>query len=182
MRHTAITGLLAIAAVGVLAGCTTAPASPAPTGAAESASPTPADQTRPTAEAITCDSLIPAADRETMTADGWELVEAYEQTLRIAQHPNVAFLDYGGAICLWGPPNSSGVVFAGSAIDEAAEQMQRERLASEGYSTREHNGADLFDFTDETGGGNVYLFVDDYWFYANTERDVDLIRQNADLG
>jgi hypothetical protein len=178
MRRTAVAALLAVAAVGVLAGCTPETPSPAPTRAAESpgsAAPAPP-------EPITCDTLVPAAAREAMTDDGWTLFEGYEEKMRTEGSSIVVFVDYGGAACLWGPPNGSGAVFAGSAIDDTAERAQRARLESEGYTVREHNGADLYEHLDETGSINAHLFADGYWFYADTERDVDLIRQNADLG
>jgi hypothetical protein len=180
MKRTAVAALLAIAVAGTLAGCTLESPSPAPTRAAETAAPADPAPARP--EPITCDTLVPAAAREAMADDGWTLFEGYEEKLRAEGSSIVVFIDYGGAACLWGPPNGSGAVFAGSAIDDTAERDQRARLESEGYTVRAHNGADLYERLDETGSINAHLFVDDYWFYANTEGDVDLIRQNADLG
>jgi hypothetical protein len=180
MSRTAVAALLAAAVAVTLAGCTVEPSSPEPTRSAETAAPAGPAPAPP--EPITCDTLVPAAARGAMTEDGWTLFEGYEEKMRAEGSPIVVFIDYGGAACLWGPPNGSGAVFAGSAIDDTAERAQRARLESEGYTLREHNGADLYERLDETGSINAHLFVDDYWFYADTERDVDLIRQNANLG
>jgi len=181
MRRALTASLLAVALVGGLAACTPeAPTpTPAPTVKAES---TPTPQPVETQTPITCETLVPAVSRERMEADGASLIDGYVEKMRSEDNPIVAFADYGGGLCLWGPPNGHGVIYAASTIDEVQEATQRARLDAEGFTSSPHNGADLYQRSDETGGIYAYLFVEGHWILASSVEEADRVRQTLDVG
>jgi len=181
MRRVLITGLLAITIAGSVAACAPDEPAPAPSPTVEAES-TPSPQPIETQAPITCENLVPAVSRERMEADGASLIVGYVEKMRSEDNPIVAFADYGGGLCLWGPPNGHGVIYAASTIDEVQEATQRARLDAEGFISSPHNGADLYERSDETGGTYAYLFVDGYWILASSVEEADRVRQTLDVG
>jgi len=163
----------------VLSGCTTEPA-PAPAGPSAAAVPSrpPTDPT-----ALTCDDLLSEANETAYAAIGFVAIDGFAARQTAEKSPNVAFLDYGGALCQWGVPNTdSADVFGASEIDATAEAAQRARLTAEGYVVDVHHAADRYSMVREGDVESYYLFVGGFWFYGTSEAGVDSIRQNADVG
>jgi hypothetical protein len=180
MRRPLTASLLVVALVGGLAAC--APGAPMPTQAPTvKAESTPTPQPVETQTPITCETLVPDVSREGMEAAGWSLFDGYVEKMRSEESSILAFADYGGGLCLWGPPNGHGMIFAASAIDATQEAAQRARLEAEGFTKSEHNGADLYERSDEIGGVYAYLFVEGYWFLASSVEEVDRVRQTLDV-
>jgi hypothetical protein len=173
---------LSAALVGAVAGCTAETPSAAP-----STTPTPAPATTEPAETpsslITeCDDLVSPSDQKKYEAEGWALSDDFVQRMTDQKSHLVTFVDYGGALCQWGFPNSDATdVLAGSAIDDAHEAEQRAYLEAEGFTLDQHNGADRYIVTSDTFT-EIYLFAGDYWFYGSSEAAIDRSRQFADVG
>jgi hypothetical protein len=171
-----VAGSLLIAA---LCGCTTGRVFPVLVEPAPSSTQRPA----PDPSSISCDDLLSSAKTEAYAKAGFVEVDDFAARQAAENAPDAAFLDYGGALCQWGVPNTDTAdVFGASAIDGEQKAIQRARLQSAGYSAREHNGGELYSLGHESAVDSFYLIVDGFWFFANSEAGVDHIRQNADVG
>jgi len=188
MKRSSIVLMLAvgIAAAAALVGCTPVLIAPTePSGATPpSATPTPTEATAPADPmAITCDSLVSPENKSKYAAAGWTLSDDYAERQIAEGQPNAAFVEYGGALCMWGVPSTDNTeVLGGSAIDDTQEAAQRARLDAEGYVLDEHNGADRYSLTDSNGFEHYYAFTGDYWFFGSTADALDRTRQFADRG
>ena len=186
MKRTLVAGFVFSVSLSFLAACSAVP-EPAPdttTAPVASSEPSaPATAEAPAPALLTCDDLVSAGDAEKYAAAGWTEVDDFIERQTAEGSPNVAFVDYGGALCLWGYPHTDAAdVVAGSAIDGAREAGQRARLAADGFVLDRHNDADRYSLTNSSNFNSYYLFVDGYWFFANSESALDRIRQNADVG
>ena len=168
-----------------MAGCASDNSSAAPTAEPTASSTPVAAATLPPAPeptAIACTDLISPADEKRYEAAGWGFSDDFVQRQTDQRSPLVAFVEYGGALCQWGYPQSDATdVIGGSALDETQVIEQQKRLEAEGYTLDEHNGAERYSNTYDVFE-SVYLFVDGYWFYGNSAATVDHARQNADVG
>ena len=182
MNRLAVAVALSVALVSAIAGCTT-DARP------DQASPTPAATAAPApAEALgssiaDCDDLVSAGDQKKYTAEGWVLSDDFLQRMTDQRSHLTTFVDYGGALCQWGMPNTDASdVFAGSAIDDEQEAAQRGFLEGAGYTLDQHNGADRYTLVIDDTYFEIYLFAGDHWFYGSDATAADRARQSADVG
>jgi hypothetical protein len=159
----------------LLGGCTPGTADPAPTGGPSSV---PAET-----GSVGCDDLVSDADVTKYTDAGWELIADFVQREIDSGSPRIAFVEYGGALCMWGPPASDFAdVLAASPITDEQAATERERLETDGFALDQHNGVDRYSSPDQTGGSDTYLFSSGHWFYANTPEAADRIRAQLDVG
>ncbi|GAB2462330.1 hypothetical protein HD599_000925 [Conyzicola lurida] len=162
-------------AVLLLSGCTAGPADPAP-AAEQNSVPTETG-------AVGCDDLVSDADVTKYTDAGWELIADFVQRETESDSPRIAFVEYGGALCMWGPPASDFAdVLAASPITDEQAAAERARLEADGFTLDQHNGVDRYALPDPTGGSDTYLFSGGHWFYANTPEAADRIRAQLDVG
>jgi hypothetical protein len=159
----------------VLCGCTPGSVDPAPTGEQSSA---PAET-----GAVGCDDLVSDADVTKYTDAGWDLIADFVQRETESDSPRIAFVEYGGALCMWGPPASDFAdVLAASPITDERASAERARLEADGFTLDQHNGVDRYSSPDPTGGIDTYLFSGGHWFYANTPEAADRVRAQLDVG
>ena len=167
---------IAVSAIALLlAGCTPGADAPAPTAGATSA---------PAASGtVGCDDLVSEADKTKYTDAGWELIADFVQRETDSDSPRMVFVEYGGALCMWGPPASDFAdVLAASPITDDQATTERARLEADGFALDQHNGVDRYSSPDQTGGSDTYLFTGGHWFYANTPEAADRIRAQLDVG
>ena len=185
MKRLVVAVALSIVFGSTLAGCTAGvqPEAGQPDAATPlaTASPTPADAR---GLAITdCDDLVSADAQKKYTAQGWVLSAGFVQRMADQRSHLTTFVDYGGALCQWGMPNTDASdVFAGSAIDDVQEAAQRGFLEGEGYTLDQHNGADRYTRVTNDSYFEIYLFTGDHWFFGSDESAADRARQSADVG
>jgi hypothetical protein len=178
MKRALVAGTLALVLVPALAGCTAGPPGDSTPGPGPTPAPSPA--AGPLAE---CDDLVSGDDREKFQSAGWKFTDNFEQRMADEHSHLVDFVDYGGALCQWGYPNSDAAeVFAGAPIDKTQQAEQRGYLETQGFALDQHNGADRYTLVVNDGFEEVYLFVDGYWFYGSSASIADRARQNADVG
>ena len=182
MKRLAVAVALSVTLVSALAGCTVdaQPDGASPTAAA-TAVPAP---TEANGSSITdCDDLVSAGDQKKYAAEGWALSDDFVQRMTDQRSHLTTFVDYGGALCQWGMPNTDASdVFAGSALDDEQEAAQRAFLEAEGYTLDQHNGADRYTLVTDDTFFQIYLFTGDHWFYGSDATAADRARQSADVG
>src|SRR5690554_4794054 len=137
----------ALAAVALIAtGCAPSPElepAPAPSQAApkvETPTPTPT----PTPFVPDCYNIISEQTQDTLTAEGFVLIEEHERKLRTEQRVELMFFENGGVDCMWGVAGGgdSLVVFGYSEITPAAAAEAQDRLAASDY-VRTEDGDDV---------------------------------------
>ena len=182
MKRLAFAVALSVALVSALAACTAEaqPDQASPTAAA-TAAPAP---TEANGSSITdCDDLVSAGDQKKYAAEGWVVSDDFVQRMTDQRSHLTTFVDYGGALCQWGMPNTDASdVFAGSALDDEQEAAQRAFLEAEGYTLDQHNGADRYTLVTNDTFFEIYLFTGDHWFYGSDATAADRARQSADVG
>jgi len=182
MKRLAVAVALSVTLVSALAGCTVdaQPDGASPTAAA-TAAPAPTEANGPS---ITdCDDLVSAGDQKKYAAEGWALSDDFVQRMTDQRSHLTTFVDYGGALCQWGMPNTDASdVFAGSAVDDEQEAAQRAFLEGAGYTLDQHNGADRYTLVTNDTFFEIYLFTGDHWFYGSDATAADRARQSADVG
>lgn len=83
-----------------------------------------------------------------------------------------AFIDYGGVLCMWGPPSSDMVVvLAYSPITDEQASQQRKRLSDTGWgSTMQADGSERWTQLDDSlnsMGTETYVFQPGRWRYTS---------------
>ncbi|HEU4807464.1 MAG TPA: hypothetical protein VFT01_04320, partial [Homoserinimonas sp.] len=104
MRFAGAATALALVAVSIT-GCASSPElTPAAPPATETAAPeqTPDPTPTPTPFVPDCLNIISDQTEATLSAEGFILIEEYENKLRVEQRVEAMFFDNGGVDCLWG--------------------------------------------------------------------------------
>ena len=177
----------ALAAVALIAtGCAPSPElepAPAPSQAApkvETPTPTPT----PTPFVPDCYNIISEQTQDTLTAEGFVLIEEHERKLRTEQRVELMFFENGGVDCMWGVAGGgdSLVVFGYSEITPAAAAEAQDRLAASDY-VRTEDGDDVIMSIDPSadvmGVGDAFLFSNGEWFHSTTREAIAELRENV---
>ena len=179
MNRVVITSAVAVSLAFALVGCT----SEAPLGPTPSPLPTSAASHTPESLIATCDDLVSVGDQKKYEAAGWAFSDDFIARMVDQKSHLATFVEYGGALCQWGVPNSDASdVFAGSEINAAQQAEQRGYLEAEGFTHDSHNGADRYTFITDGSYEQIYLFAGNYWFYGSSASAADSGRQFADVG
>jgi hypothetical protein len=189
MRSTTWTAAISLAAVGVLlTACAPAqsvdaerPASsytPAPT-----ASEFPTGEPEP--EEPTCLNIVSQETIDTLEAEGFILIDDYQDHLMSEHRVELMFFDNGGVDCVWGIAGGgdSLVSFGYSPISAADAEVAQQRLEENGYHRSESGGEVSYTIdpsNDLLSMGDVFLFTDGEWFHSTSLEAIDEMR--AHLG
>jgi hypothetical protein len=170
-------GILVAITIG-LAGCAPATDTPPPTTkptptSSSSASPTSTASATPSRSAVpkvlSCENILTPHALAELTTAPWTYIEDFPDRMR--GNDLEAFVDYGGVLCMWGPPNSDMVVvLAYSPITEMQAAQQRKRLGDTGWESKvQADGSELWTqnhhSTDDVGV-NAYVFRPGNWRFA----------------
>ncbi|MEX1079306.1 MAG: hypothetical protein WED09_09395 [Homoserinimonas sp.] len=167
-------------------GCAASPElAPPPPPTSEAAEPVETPTPTPPPFVPDCYNIISDQTEETLSAEGFILIEEYENKLRVEQRVEALFFDNGGVDCLWGIAGGgdSLVAFGYSEITPADAVQAQDRLAAIGY-TRTDEGGDIVlstdPATDVMGVGDVFVFSDGQWYHSTTREAIAELRDNVD--
>jgi hypothetical protein len=180
----------AAAALAVIAVITTACSpeadlEPVPTASADAAVPseTPTPTPTPTAFVPSCLNIISTDTIETLEAEGFVLIDGYENKLRVEGRVEAMFFDNGGVDCLWGVQGGgdSLVAFGYSEISPPDALYAQEELSAAGYVRTEESGDIVLSIDpadDVMGIGDVFVFSANEWFHSTNREAVAEMRQH----
>lgn len=189
MSIRSIGALAALAMVALIAsGCAqSAELEPASQSTTEAAQPEDTSTPAPTPTPFLpdCHNIISDQTEETLTAEGFVLIEAHESKIKVEQRVEAMFFDYGGVDCMWGIAGGgdSLVVFGYSEITPADAAAAQTQLAAGGYVRTDESGDVVLSIdpaTDVMGVGDVFVFSGDEWFHSTTREAIAEIRQNIE--
>jgi hypothetical protein len=182
------TGVLILAATAALTGCTSAAGntsthSPTPSVTHTHSVPTPTPTPTFVARKYTCNSILPPATLvvfKSKQSAGFTLQSDYLQRMQNIASNLVAFSTYGGILCQWAYPDSSGSVdYAFSPITSEQTATQQASLTSIGYVGASKDHGTLYANTDATDYPDEYLFVHGYWLQAGNDSMMQLLLDNV---
>jgi hypothetical protein len=182
------TGVLILAAAAALAGCTSAAGnspthSPTPSATHTHSAPKPTPAPTFVARKYTCNSILPPATLavfKSKESAGFTLQSDYLQRMQNIASNLVSFSTYGGILCQWAYPDSSGSVdYAFSPITSDQATTQQSTLTAIGYVGSAKDHGTLYANTDSTDYPDEYLFVDGYWLQAGNDSMMQLLVDNV---